>query len=37
MDFILAHSRYKRHHYEDAIKLCDDMLQKNEKDEVALG
>ncbi len=34
MDFILAHSRYKRQKYSAAIKVCDELLAKNSKDEV---
>jgi hypothetical protein len=34
MDFILAHSRYKRQKYAEAIQVCDELLAKNSKDEV---
>ena len=35
MDFILAHSRFRRRRIDDAIQLCDQMLEKNPKDEAA--
>jgi hypothetical protein len=34
MDFILAHSRYRRRKYPEAIRICDSMLEKNGKDDV---
>lgn len=34
MDFILAHSRYRRGRFEEAIQTCDELLSKNSKDEV---
>lgn len=34
MDFIIAHSRFKRRKFDEAIEICDKMLAKNEKDEV---
>ena len=36
MDFILAHSRYKRRKYPEAIQLCDQMLENNARDEVVV-
>jgi hypothetical protein len=35
MDFILAHSRYQRRKYAEAIQVCDQLLEKNGKDEAA--
>jgi tetratricopeptide repeat protein 8 len=35
MDFILAHSRYQRRKYTAAIEVCDQLLEKNGKDEAA--
>lgn len=32
MDFIKAHSRYKRRAFEESIALCDEMLAKNAAD-----
>lgn len=32
MDFILAHSRFKRRKFDEAIEVCDAMLNKNSKD-----
>lgn len=34
MDFILAHSKYQRRRYDQAIQICDQMLEKNNRDEV---
>jgi hypothetical protein len=35
MDFILAHSRYQRRKFGPAIEVCDQLLEKNGKDEAA--
>lgn len=35
MDFILGHSRYQRRKFGPAIEVCDQLLEKNGKDEAA--
>lgn len=32
MDFIVAHSRYRRRRFQEAIAICDQLLKNNPRD-----